>query len=157
MSRTDKTRPVSIRMMDRQDQKIGVHEYHNHIKGYCDLPERNAKDMDAQYDVIRKSSDLTLGQSCHYGFAYKGSNMCGCKMCTGQHYRKSERRGKRHNSKASLKKHTKEVNSQFALREEILAMEFEHIETAVEAYVAHLDDEMNYLYPEPEKAPSVSW
>lgn len=157
MSRTDKTRPVSVRMMDPQDQKIGVHEFHNHIKGYCDLPERNAKDMDAQYDIIRKSSDLTLGQSCHYGFAYKGSNMCGCKMCTGQHYRKSERRGTRHNSKASLKKHTKEVNSHLALMEEVNTLKEVYDFSGFDELADALDEDMAYLEPEPAKAPSVSW
>lgn len=157
MSRTDKTRPVTVRMLDSHDNKIGIHEYHNHVKGFCDLPPRDPKAIEGQHDEIMHNPELTFGQTCHYDFSYKGSNMCGCKLCTGQAWRKEERRAKRHNSKVSLKKHTKEVNSQFALREEMLTMEADHVETALKEYVADLDDEMNYLYPEEDKIPSVTW
>lgn len=158
MSRTDKTRPISIRMLDAKDNKIGVREIHNHLKGFCDLPARDPKAVEKQHNEIMQSEEKTFGTSCYYSFSYKGSSYCGCKMCTGQDWRKEERRAKRHNAKTSLKKHTKEVNSRLMLIEEVEAMkDNDFTVTAVDELAETLNEDMAYLYPEPEKVPSVSW
>lgn len=142
MSRTDKTRPLNVRMLDAKDIKIGVHEYHNHVKGYCDLPPRDPKAIEEQHNEIVQNDDRSFRQSCHYDFAYKGSNMCGCKMCTGQDWRKEERRAKRHNAKTSLHNHKKTVNAR-------LNDDIEDVE--------ELEEELSYLEPEADKIPSVTW
>lgn len=142
MSRTDKTRPLTVRMLDAKDSKIGIHEYHNHVKGYCDLPPRDPKAVEEQHDEIIHSEEMTFGKACHYGFAYKGSNMCGCKMCTGQDWRKEERRAKRHNAKTSLHNHKKAVNSRLS---------------DIDDLDEDLNEELAYLEPEADKVPSVTW
>ena len=103
MSKTDKTRPLSVRMMDPKDVAAGVTESHSHEKGYCDLPERNYKAMMARYEAIAAGTyPIPARESCSFHFSYKGVNICGCPMCTVQDSRREERRKIRHQSKKIL-------------------------------------------------------
>lgn len=98
MSRTYKTRPLAVRMLDKKDNAVGVEEVHNHKDGReCDLPPYDAKSMmnDPRKGIYTK---------CHYYFVYKGVNICGCRMCTGQEDRKTENRKARHSAKNELHK-----------------------------------------------------
>lgn len=138
MSRTDKTRPLWVRMMDNKDFKIGAVETHNHVKGYCDLPAKNPKAIEEHYDKLMSHESLSYRESCHYSFSYQGVGMCGCTICTAQAQRKQERRGHRHNTKTSLLNHKKAVNATLQANSD-------------------LDEEFEFLEPEDEKVPSVTW
>lgn len=107
MSRTRKTRPLSVRIADKEDKKVGHVEVHNHINHDCDLPASLAEAVktDAWLEA-RKTGRVP----CHYSFTYTGHGVCGCKMCTNQLERKTENRRVRHESKTSFKKLTEEFN-----------------------------------------------
>lgn len=108
MSNTDKTRPLFVRMMDPKDVKVGMVENHNHLKGYCDIPDRH--DVKAVLEHFYETRH-NYRDSCHYDFSYNGTNVCGCNMCTGKLSRRTERRAQRHTAKASLNNHKKLVNA----------------------------------------------
>ena len=86
MSKTTKTRPLHVRMADRTDHKVGSVEVHDHRKSECTLPPAG-QDGDGP---------------CHYGFAFRGVNVCGCPMCTDRDERRAERRRDRHEAKVAL-------------------------------------------------------
>lgn len=99
MSKTFKTRPWGVRILDKRENKIGVEEQHNHVKGFCDMPERTPQALKAQHE----SDDFRWGKSCTFSFRYKGVGICGCAMCTGHFNRKSVRRSARHKDAALTK------------------------------------------------------
>lgn len=103
MSKTIKTRPLWVRLSDPRDKTVGVTESHNHVKGFCDLPENNPKAIQDHYDDLREHSTHSYKSACKYLFSYQGANICGCRMCTGHDYRKQENRKNRHENKVSLK------------------------------------------------------
>lgn len=105
MSKTLKTRPLSVRMLDKRDNSVGVTEIHRHNKGFCDIPARTIKAVQEQHEA----TDFERGKSCSYDFTYKGINICGCKMCTAQDYRKQKNRRGRHNEQMELLKAKKIV------------------------------------------------
>lgn len=108
MSRTDKTRPIFVRMVDHKDVKVGILARHNHVKGYCDLPDRHDAKAIMEHHNVRRAD---YNDSCHWNFSYKGVNICGCSMCTGKFSRREERRAQRHAAKASLAVHKNLVNN----------------------------------------------
>lgn len=101
MSRTRKTRPLHVRMVDPKDNGVGYTEVHNHVNGReCDLPDKHdPKTIAESYTGPFASPE---NRPCHYSFEYKGKGLCGCKMCTGQVERRAENRKKRHLAKQEL-------------------------------------------------------
>ena len=101
MSRTRKTRPLHVRMADPNDNGVGFIEAHNHVNGReCDLPEHaDAKSIEEA--GVTFIADNTK-RPCHYSWTYKGSNICGCHMCTGHEENKIENRNERHETKEKL-------------------------------------------------------
>lgn len=104
MSRTNKTRPLHVRMADPNDHGVGYIEVHNHINGReCDLPETpNAKTMEGKTDSPEYLVPYKTTRPCHYSWTYEGTNLCGCRMCTGHDLRKQDNRKSRHDSKHDL-------------------------------------------------------
>lgn len=109
MSKTDKTRPWEVRVMDPKDITIGKTEHHDHTKGYCDLPANNVKAV-LEAKATAQAMGLTQHQTCYYSFSYRGVDICGCNMCTGALSRKEERRANRHQAKAQISTQIKEIN-----------------------------------------------
>lgn len=107
MSKTLKTRPLSVRMFDKRDNSVGVKEIHHHAKGFCDIPERAIKAVQEQHET----EGYVHNKSCTYYFAYRGVNICGCRMCTGHDFRKQKNRRGRHNEQMELLKVKKTVTS----------------------------------------------
>lgn len=99
MSKTFKTRPWDVRLLDKRETKVGIEEQHDHTKGYCDIPERTPQALRAQHE----SPDFAGSRSCTFSFRYKGVGICGCPLCTGQFNRKSVRRSARHKDAAFTK------------------------------------------------------
>lgn len=98
MSRTYKTRPLEVRMLDKKDNAVGVQEIHNHKNGReCDLPEYDAK-------KIMNDPRKNIYQKCHYSFVYRGVHLCSCHICSGKEEFKAENRKNRHNMKTKLHK-----------------------------------------------------
>lgn len=118
MSKTDKTRPLDVRMMDPKDNAIGMAERHDHRKGVCTLPERNVK-------AERAAQENNNGHwtDCYYIWTYQGVNMCGCKMCTDAEPRREERRARRHQVKTQLRTNLKEINGYLEEIEDIEDLE----------------------------------
>lgn len=104
MSRTRKTRPLHVRMADPNDNGVGYIEVHNHVNGRdCDLPESpNAKTMEGKTDPPEYAVPYKTTKPCHYSWTYQGTNLCGCRMCTGHDLRKQDNRKTRHESKEGL-------------------------------------------------------
>lgn len=103
MSKTDKTRPLSVRMMDPKDIAVGVRESHSHEKGFCDLPERNYKAVDERdKEIAAGEYPVPASDRCDFHFAYRGVNICGCPICSAHFSRREERRKIRHESKKVL-------------------------------------------------------
>lgn len=103
MSKTHKTRPLDVRMMDPKDTAVGMTESHNHEKGYCDLPERNYKAMEERHKLIMADEyPVSSHDRCSFEFAYQGVNICGCPICSATFSRREERRKIRHASKKAL-------------------------------------------------------
>lgn len=110
MSRTYKTRPLEVRMLDKKDNAVGVQEVHNHKNGReCDLPPYDAKE-------IMNDTRKGIYNKCHYFFVYRGVTLCPCNICTGKEEHKAENRKSRHTSKIELHKsiieHTYEEDSE---------------------------------------------
>lgn len=105
MSKTFKTRPWGVRILDKRETKIGIEEHHNHIKGYCDMPEPTPQALKAQHE----SDDYLGSRSCTFSFRYKGVGICGCNMCTAHEYRKGLRRSGRHKEAALIRSAEKMV------------------------------------------------
>lgn len=87
MSKTDKTRPWRVRATDSPLRTcVPVHD---HRDGVCDLPE---DPIDGLSFFQPDQCYWTYGLDFYYG-RDKG---CGCAMCTGQVWRRRERRATRH-------------------------------------------------------------
>lgn len=92
MSKTYKTRPLSVRVADVKDNGVGIKEVHDHRNGECDLPSSPVEQL--------KIEGTT---KCHWSYAYNGRGLCGCGLCTERFQRRMDRRRERHNSKRSLR------------------------------------------------------
>jgi hypothetical protein len=87
MSKTDKTRPYTLRATE-EPMRTCI-PLHDHTDGVCDLPE--------------VPTDISRGwgtRSCFWiesaDFLYGHGNPCGCRACTGYYWRLAERRTRRH-------------------------------------------------------------
>jgi hypothetical protein len=96
VSRTDKTKPWAIRVMEHRPWAN-----HDHADGVCDLPV-HYKD-NAYYSTESGAShcrwsdwNLCYKDSCCYG--------CGCRRCTDQVNRKAKRRRERHQAQRVSRK-----------------------------------------------------
>ncbi|MBC9706055.1 MAG: hypothetical protein H9W81_13985 [Enterococcus sp.] len=118
MSRTIKTRPLHVRVMDPKDHSVGVEEIHNHTKGYCDLPERTIDALNERYELLASGEyEVSRKDTCLFSFSYKGTNICGCLMCTGQMERKEKARRTRHETRTSLNQEAKRLRATDYLEE----------------------------------------
>lgn len=70
MSRTDKTKPLHIKLAHRD---LDWEEVHDHTKGPCDLAP--ATDLDS-YGWTSLS-----GRRCYRSFVYTGTHVCCCHLC----------------------------------------------------------------------------
>ena len=88
MSKTDKTRPWWVRATERPLHTCVP--VHRHEDGVCDLPQ----------DPAERWGERWGSGSCFWtegnGFFYGRDGGCGCAMCTGQVWRRAERRADRH-------------------------------------------------------------
>lgn len=110
MSRTIKTRPLVVRMLDPKDHSVGVSELHRHDKGYCDLPARNIDAVLEREELLRSGEyEVPYSETCDYSFSYVGVEVCGCAMCTEQDERKAKARKTRRETKVELRKQTKSL------------------------------------------------
>jgi hypothetical protein len=99
VSRTDKTKPWRIRVMEHRPWAN-----HDHSDGVCDLPEQWS---DNAYYATESGAghcrwsdwNLCYKDSCCYG--------CGCHMCTDQPGRKAKRRRERHQARISARAEVK--------------------------------------------------
>ncbi len=99
MSKTDKTKPWRIRVMEHQPWAN-----HDHSDGICDLPEQwkdnSYRSTESGADHCRWSDwNICYKGSCCYG--------CGCHMCTGQAWRKAKRRRSRYRARRQNLKYVK--------------------------------------------------
>lgn len=130
MSKTLKTRPLHVRILDPKDHAVGIAEHHNHEKGFCDLPERTAKAIEDRYEVILNGDyPFKHRETCRYDFSYTGAGICGCVMCTGQPARKMKARKIRHTAKDTLAKETREIQSVIRESGSLSEDDLEDIET----------------------------
>lgn len=112
MSRTIKTRPLTVRVMDPKDHTVGVRETHNHEKGYCDLPARTIESLNERYEMLAKGTyEVSRYDTCLYDFRYMGTNVCGCHMCTDHFERKISNRRSRHNTRVALGQEAKRLRA----------------------------------------------
>jgi len=112
MSKTLKTRPLHVRILDPKDHAVGIAEHHNHEKGFCDLPERTAKAIEERHEqLVNGDYPFKTRETCRYDFSYTGVGICGCTMCTGQDSRKLKARKTRHAVKETLAKETREIKA----------------------------------------------
>lgn len=112
MSRTIKTRPLHIRVMDPKDHSVGKRETHRHEKGYCDLPAPTIEALNERYEQLNNGTyEVTRSETCIYDFSYLGTNICGCPMCTGHFERKEEVRRTRRTTKVALNQETKRLRA----------------------------------------------
>lgn len=95
MSKTLKTRPISVRMADKGDKGVGIQEVHDHRDGkVCDLPEMTDTKV-YQHNVT------FLSGNCHYQWEYVGVNVCACNVCSDP---RGRRNSVRHNRQEARKK-----------------------------------------------------
>ncbi len=90
MSRTDKTKPVAVRMIEHPP----LIAEHNHQDGICDLPPTPLHDQRRYHTSF----------NCYWMetavFGYRGCcHGCGCRLCTGHWERREERRRSRHQAR----------------------------------------------------------
>lgn len=85
MSRTDKTRPLWVKVADHPRFLTG---WHDHREGPCDLPTTPS------FEGWR-----VTGQRCTWvpstASNVEPEHRCGCALCSGQEWRRSERRKER--------------------------------------------------------------
>ncbi|SDQ22347.1 hypothetical protein [Quadrisphaera sp. DSM 44207] len=94
MSRTDKTRPVWVRLADTP---MGTcRPVHDHKDGPCTLPEEITA-------ASASASSRTSG--CYWGVSdsYGQDSHDGCRECTGYHVRREERRRDRSRARRELR------------------------------------------------------
>jgi hypothetical protein len=72
LSRTDKTKPFWLKLAHGDLMAV---EVHNHIDGYCDLPD--------PYDAFAFSR---LTTRCRREFVFTGTMTCCCRMCHARGY-----------------------------------------------------------------------
>lgn len=105
MSRTDKTQPYWVKILESKQNR---QEWHCHENGVCDI------------DAVVGPESLSWrrvdgGWKCHYdastALMYSGYGRCGCPMCSGQYERRQERRQSRHNASADVRRWRDEFNS----------------------------------------------
>ena len=95
MSKTFKTRPLSVRLADSNDNRVSYIENHNHTNADCDLPS-------TVKEQIKLSGEDLRNLSCYYDFKFIGHKVCGCAMCTEKIYRKTERKKERNSKRNSI-------------------------------------------------------
>ncbi len=88
MSRTDKTKPWRVRVMEHNPKAV-----HEHRDGVCDLPESALEDW--TYLGCHWSNDTSSWSCCVRG---------GCSCCTGRNYSVPANRKDRRETKARLKR-----------------------------------------------------
>jgi hypothetical protein len=88
VSKTDKTKPWAIRVMEHQPWAN-----HDHSDGICDLPE-HYKD-NAYYGTASGAGHCRWSD---WNICYRGNCCygCGCRYCAGQAWRRTDRRRSRH-------------------------------------------------------------
>lgn len=97
MSKTLKTRPLRVRIVDSKDHKVDYIERHDHRGGReCDLPEKNEA----------KHGDVET--KCFYDFKYIGVNLHACDMCSNNVDIRQENRSDRHETKKKLREAAKD-------------------------------------------------
>lgn len=130
MSKTLKTRPLHVRILDPKDHAVGIAEHHNHEKGFCDLPERTAKAIEERHEeMVKGEYPYKTKETCRYDFAYTGVGICGCTFCTGQEGRKMKARKTRHVAKDVLSKETREIQAAMRASGSLEEEELEDFET----------------------------
>jgi hypothetical protein len=94
MGKTDKTRPLWVRMADAP--MLTCRPVHDHRFGPCTLPDEITADSAS---ASRRTSGCYWGASDHYG------HQChdGCRECTGYYFRREERRRSRHQARRELR------------------------------------------------------
>ena len=105
MSRTDKTRPYWVKVLESTKNHI---DQHDHRDGICDLGA-------VQIKGGPKWSWWSHGGSCGYTetatFLYSNYARCGCPMCSGQFDRRQERRQSRRKAKTDSLRWRDEFNA----------------------------------------------
>lgn len=91
MARTDVHRPLRALLRDPTISGWFT-EHHDHRTGSCDLGDFTPNNF-------RRIGDPTR---CYRWFGPGAPNLCGCRMCTGQDWRRVDRRRKRHRARTEL-------------------------------------------------------
>lgn len=99
MSRTDKTRPWQVRASDLP--MVTCYPIHDHTRGGCTLPPNPTQAWGPRGD-----------HRCYWqeapDFYYRRGGGCGCRMCTGYHERREDRRRERHAARVSAQQLVKQ-------------------------------------------------
>lgn len=98
MSRTDKDRPLDVKMWDFYD-RIHKQAHHDHSVSVCDLPEN----YEEHINQVRR----WYGSKCYWDFDYTGIHICCCWMC----HRSDEDLNKRNNVRMELRAYQKLFNA----------------------------------------------
>ena len=88
MSKTDKTRPIQVRLWDDLDKV----PYHVCLGKDCDLPSSLEQDL----------AQPSEPGHCIWVFNYTGINVCSCNLCSGRDYRLLAKRSDRRKVRAFL-------------------------------------------------------
>lgn len=97
MSRTFKTRPISVRIADKRDTDISHKEHHDHVDRECDLPPDLKVAIGAEPTV------------CHYEYEYNGHGLHSCALCTDKEGRVRDRRRERRTVREQLRKELHDI------------------------------------------------
>lgn len=92
MSRTIKTMPWAVRVIDAR----AAEPRHDHSRGPCDLPPLTMATFDWSTRVAHRCY-----WDCRRDFYYT-EEICGCAECTGQFWRRADRRRSRHRARVEL-------------------------------------------------------
>lgn len=97
MSRTDKTKPWSVRAIEASPTEV-----HDHRDGTCDLPP-----------LTKESFGWKQHSHCYWiestRFYHGRDGGCGCPSCNDQQGRRIARRKERHNARAQARRTLREV------------------------------------------------
>lgn len=97
MSKTRKTRPIHVRMVDKADNGVGMEEHHDHTNGKeCDLPGTPAEEI-----ILQKSEKYR--PNCYYHWRFVGKGLCGCPMCTNKIERKLDIKKSRRSEEKAIR------------------------------------------------------
>lgn len=91
MSRTDKTRPLWVRLNDALT--VNAAPAHDHRYGPCTLPDRLTRDWDI--------ADCTWELTAYFAMEHGGHN--GCRACTDYYDRRERRRRSRRQARRELR------------------------------------------------------